>query len=125
MLKPRRADRRPTLKLRAACVSSYRQEYDIKGEARQFHSVTGVLLQSSEVLIADLVYLAAANEYIFGVMVFHAGQGTIAVGHRLAIVLGCSVVLRTAHTVADFPGPGLVSGIGGHGSEHTRDQGNT
>src|ERR1017187_3291807 len=42
--------------------------------ARQSHRVTGVLLQSREVLVADVVHVAA-NEYVFGVVLFHATAG--------------------------------------------------
>src|ERR1039458_2293790 len=52
--------------------------------ARQSHRVTGVLLQSREVLVADVVHLAVADEYVFGVVLFHAGQGAVAIGHLLA-----------------------------------------
>src|ERR1017187_9339699 len=93
--------------------------------ARQSHRVTGMLLQSCEVLVADVVHLAAAGEYVFGIVVFHAGQSAVAIRHLLAAMLRCSVVLCAAHTVADLPRPGLVSSEDAHCSEHTRDNCNT
>jgi hypothetical protein len=55
--------------------------------ARQLHRVTGMLLQSPEALVTDVVDLAAADEYVFGLVVFRASQGAVAIGH-LAAMLG-------------------------------------
>ena len=56
--------------------------------ARQPHSVTSVLLQSPEVLVAEVVDITAADKYVFGAVLFHTGQHAVAIGHLLGAMFG-------------------------------------
>src|SRR6266545_2874190 len=76
--------------------------------ARQLDVVRGVLFETGEILVGDLVDLGARHKDVLAAVLLDAGDHAVMVAHFLAGVLDGGLVRAAAVAVADLARPGLL-----------------
>src|SRR6266540_4312835 len=76
--------------------------------ARQLDVVRGVLFETGEILVGDLVDLGARHKDVLAAVLLDAGDHAVMVAHFLAGVLDGGLLRAAAVAVADLARPGLL-----------------